>query len=53
MKRVIIGLVALVVLMVCVACDFGSGSSDKVDVKGYYKSNGTYVEPHTRSKGGK
>lgn len=53
MKKILVAIMAFVVLFVCAACEFGSGSSDTIDVKGYYRSNGTYVEPHTRTKGNK
>lgn len=31
------------------ASNSGSGSGGSVNVKGYYRKNGTYVKPHTRS----
>ncbi|HEY4313332.1 MAG TPA: thermonuclease family protein [Pirellulales bacterium] len=29
---------------------FSSGESDRVQVRGYFRKNGTYVHPHTRSR---
>jgi endonuclease YncB( thermonuclease family) len=29
---------------------FTSGESDRVQVRGYFRKNGTYVQPHTRSR---
>lgn len=50
MKKILIAIMAFIVLFVCAACEFGSYDSDTIDVKGYYRKNGTYVEPHTRTK---
>ena len=41
MKKIIIGIIATLFII--------TSTLDDTSVKGYYKSNGTYVQPHYRS----
>jgi hypothetical protein len=44
------------IIMLCIGCGGSSGgsgsssSSNEVSVRGYHRSNGTYVSPHYRTK---
>jgi len=46
MKRFILGLF----IIAAVALSFPHGSVEAVYVRGYYRSNGTYVQPYYRSR---
>ena len=47
--RVLINLLVLLICLICVNISFAQTNSRHVHVNGYYRSNGTYVQPYFRT----